>query len=131
MFTSMLADIRSGHCPAQTLKELQTSCCRPLETSDGIHPTQVWSDSCGPQDQALLHTAKLSLEAVQLFTHRDDVDQINEAELAKLPGQAVPFLAQDSGPSATLLQAACPVSCCQAVLPASAGGGSLTPADCR
>ena len=50
---------------------------------------------------------------MQLFTHRDDVDQINEAELAKLPSRPVPFLAQDSGPSATMLQAACPVRPCQ------------------
>ena len=48
VFTSMLADIRSGRCPAQTLKELQTACCRLLDTSDGILPTQVWGNSRGP-----------------------------------------------------------------------------------
>lgn len=44
----------------------------------------------------------------QLFTHREDVDQLNARELKSLPGDPVRFVARDSG-SAELLQNGCPV----------------------
>ena len=45
----------------------------------------------------------------QLFSHREDVDALNAAQLAALPGDAVRFSAQDDGSSADALNAACPV----------------------
>ena len=56
-FTGMLADIRSGRCPAQTLIDLQSTCSRALDTSDGILPTQVCSSSCIGCDWRGPHTA--------------------------------------------------------------------------
>ena len=41
VFTRMLADVRGGRCPAQTLADLQARCGRSLDTADGILPTQV------------------------------------------------------------------------------------------
>ena len=45
----------------------------------------------------------------QLFSHREDVDALNAAQLAALPGDGVRFTAQDDGRSPDALQAACPV----------------------
>ena len=47
----------------------------------------------------------------QLFSHREDVDAVNAAQLAALPGDAVRFAAQDDGRTPDALQAACPVRC--------------------
>ena len=41
VFTAMLADVRGGRCPAATLAALRERCARPLDTADGILPTQV------------------------------------------------------------------------------------------
>lgn len=46
---------------------------------------------------------------MQLFSHREDVDAVNAAQLAALPGEAVRFLAQDDGRSPDAMQMACPV----------------------
>lgn len=50
------------------------------------------------------------MAAMQLFTHRLDVDQLNRDELEALPGESVRFEAQDSGTSPDALKAGCPVS---------------------
>ena len=47
---------------------------------------------------------------MQLYTHREDVDLVNGHQLAALPGEAVRYVAQDSGGSPDLLKSACPVS---------------------
>ena len=81
-FIDILAEIRAGTAPESTLRALLARCSAPLELEDGILPTQ-------------------------LFTHRADVDAINDKQLASLEGTAVTFTAQDSGDTASL-QAACP-----------------------
>jgi hypothetical protein len=48
--------------------------------------------------------------ALQLFTHREDVDMLNTNELRALPGEAVTFTAQNSGPSPAALDSGCPVT---------------------
>ena len=45
---------------------------------------------------------------VQLYTHSDDVDAINSRHLAELSGEAVRFVAQDSG-NPDALKSACNV----------------------
>jgi len=47
---------------------------------------------------------------LQLFTHREDVDALNNSELRALPGDTVTFAAQNSGPSPAALDSGCPVS---------------------
>jgi len=81
-FIDILAEIRAGTAPESTLRALLARCAAPLELEDGILPTQ-------------------------LFTHRVDVDAINDRQLNSLEGNVVTFTAQDSGDTAAL-QAACP-----------------------
>jgi ATP-dependent DNA helicase PIF1 len=81
-FIDILAQIRSGAIPEASLRSLLARCSAPLDLDDGIRPTQ-------------------------LFTHRADVDAINQRELADLPGDAVVFNALDTGNS-DALAAACP-----------------------
>ena len=40
-FIDILARMRSGACTPQDLQELEASCSRPLDLSDGILPTMV------------------------------------------------------------------------------------------
>lgn len=49
---------------------------------------------------------------MQLYTHTDDVDAINSRHLAELSGEAVRFVAQDTGNPDTL-KSACHVRCSQ------------------
>jgi ATP-dependent DNA helicase PIF1 len=81
-FIDILAEIRAGTAPESTLRALLARCSAPLDLEDGILPTQ-------------------------LFTHRADVDAINDRQLNSLDGNLVNFTAQDSGDVAAL-QAACP-----------------------
>lgn len=48
------------------------------------------------------------LLAAQLYTHSEDVDAINSRHLADLPGEAVKFVAQDTG-NPDALKSACHV----------------------
>jgi len=40
-FIDILGRMRSGACSSQDLQELEAQCSRPLNLSDGIHPTVV------------------------------------------------------------------------------------------
>jgi len=51
---------------------------------------------------------KSLLLAAQLYTHSEDVDAINSRHLAELPGEAVKFVAQDTG-NPDALKSACHV----------------------
>ncbi len=45
-FIDILARMRSGACTSQDLRELETSCSRSLDLSDGILPTMVSLHTC-------------------------------------------------------------------------------------
>ncbi len=79
----MLAQIRSGTCSADLQRELESECSRALPVDDGILPTK-------------------------LFTHREDVDALNNSQLAQLEAASVRHTAEDFG-SADTLNSACPV----------------------
>ena len=81
-FIEILSHIRDGTVPESTLRALLARCSAPLSLEDGILPTQ-------------------------LFTHRADVEAINERQLASLSGDLVNFSAQDNGDAAAL-QSSCP-----------------------
>lgn len=82
-FISILAQVRAGTMPESTLRALLVRCSAPLSLEDGILPTQ-------------------------LFTHRADVEAINDRQLASLPGDFVTFTAQDGGQDVASLAASCP-----------------------
>ncbi|KAK9828391.1 hypothetical protein WJX81_002975 [Elliptochloris bilobata] len=79
-FVDILAEVRAGKFTRAAAAALQQRCSRPLDTSDGILPTKI-------------------------FTHKADVDDINAQELARCSGERVTFGAQDVGSSEAL--AAC------------------------
>ncbi len=100
--------------------------CHNVRLTGTSHTADPWvSSSCSsyaspPLSRSLCVPAcrlVLSLTAadqteraiLQLFSHREDVDAVNAAQLAALPGDAVRFAAQDDGRSPDVLQAACPV----------------------
>ena len=62
------------------------------------------------QTSRVFQRLQLCAVAVQLYTHREDVDLVNSHQLAALPSAAVRYVAQDSGSSMDLLKSACPVS---------------------
>ena len=71
---------------------------------------------CPPQvTEKLVATASNAIEkngikATKLFTHREDVDQMNQRELASLPGKEKHFWGEDSDPSAEQsVNGLCPV----------------------
>lgn len=70
---------------------------------------------CPPQvAEKLVATASNAIEkngikATKLFTHREDVDQVNQRELASLPGKEKRFWGDDSDPSMESLNGLCPV----------------------
>lgn len=71
---------------------------------------------CPPQvAEKLTATASNEIErngikATKLFTHREDVDQLNQQELASLPGKEKCFWGEDSHPSMEQnLNGLCPV----------------------
>ena len=71
---------------------------------------------CPPQvAEKLTATASNEIEqngikATKLFTHREDVDQLNQQELASLPGKEKSFWGEDSHPSMEQnLNGLCPV----------------------
>ncbi|CAL8472054.1 g11596 [Coccomyxa elongata] len=80
-FVDILSAVRGGRCSAAVLDKLKDRCRRPLGLLDGILPTK-------------------------LYTHTDDVDAINSRHLAELSGEAVRFVAQDSG-NPDALKSAC------------------------
>ena len=69
-------------------------------------------EKAGPSQANAQPSPHLSTDCVaavgmQLFSHREDVDALNAAQLAALPGDGVRFAAQDDGRSPDALQAAC------------------------
>ncbi|EIE23816.1 hypothetical protein COCSUDRAFT_83691 [Coccomyxa subellipsoidea C-169] len=80
-FVDILSAVRSGRCGASVLGKLKAHCGRPLGEVDSILPTK-------------------------LYTHTDDVDAINSCHLAELGGEAVRFVAQDTG-NTDALKSAC------------------------
>ncbi|GAB4819356.1 hypothetical protein N2152v2_006402 [Parachlorella kessleri] len=95
-FVAILNDIRHGR-GGDALQRLVQRCSRPLrDRGDGIKPTQAREE---PRQQGQLMYG-------QLFARNADVDRVNDAELAALPGAAVLCKALDSVevlPSDTLL----------------------------
>ncbi|KAK9905728.1 hypothetical protein WJX75_005308 [Coccomyxa subellipsoidea] len=79
-FVDILSAVRRGRCSRAILDKLQDRCGRPLGMVDSILPTK-------------------------LYTHTDDVDAINSRHLAELSGEAVRFVAQDTGNPDTLKSA--------------------------
>jgi hypothetical protein len=80
-FVRILDDIRYGRNVLQALTRLRDLCMRPLPSTDGIKPTQ-------------------------LFSRNKEVDGTNELELSKLPGNLMVFKAADEvrGQPTTLQQ---------------------------
>ena len=126
----ILSAVRSGRCSTAVLSKLQDRCGRPLGMVDSILPTKVRlhqnlvPPSCAG-GRACMHGRQHTTEsvllasfvggiskhmcvAVQLYTHTDDVDAINSRHLAELSGEAVRFVAQDTG-NPDALRSACHV----------------------
>ena len=81
-FIDVLGQIRVGNVSAKSIKSLLGDCFRPLEVEEGILPTQ-------------------------LFTHRADVDSLNQKELDSLPGPLKIYKSHDQG-DLSVLEASCP-----------------------
>ena len=75
-FVRILDDIRYGRNVLHALTRLRDLCMRPLPSTDGIKPTQ-------------------------LFSRNKDVDGTNELELAKLKGDTMVFNAHDEAREGT------------------------------
>lgn len=81
VFIDLLSEVRAGRMTQSKIAFELSQCTRALNIDDGILPTR-------------------------LFTHRIDVNALNETELQKLNGRMVIFEAQDSGDK-TLLETTC------------------------
>eukprot|EP00890_Picochlorum_soloecismus_P001300 jgi/Picsp_1/2170/NSC_05635-R1_atp-dependent dna helicase pif1 len=81
-FIDILGQIRLGKISANNIKSLLGDCFRPLEVEEGILPTQ-------------------------LFTHRADVDFLNQKELDSLHGTLKLYKSHDQG-DLSVLEASCP-----------------------
>lgn len=81
-FIDVLGQIRLGTVSAKSIKSLLGDCFRPLEVEEGILPTQ-------------------------LFTHRADVDSLNQKELDSLHGPLKIYKSHDQG-DLSVLEASCP-----------------------
>ena len=81
-FVDVLRRVRQGRLTPADLREALSENFRQLKADDGVQPTK-------------------------LYTHRADVDSINDAELAKIQEKEHPFQSRDSGDQA-LLESTCP-----------------------
>jgi ATP-dependent DNA helicase PIF1 len=84
-FIELLDAVRFGRVTDEILRGFSLCVKQPLDSSDGILPTNI-------------------------FTHRKDVDELNQRELNNLPGRVVTYEAIDSGEASylTVLQSHCP-----------------------
>lgn len=84
-FIKLLSQVRQGRVEHSMLSMLQSRCSGPLDVDDGILPTS-------------------------LFTHRADVEMINQRQLQALEGNVTTYNARDSGDVA-VLNTSCPAPC--------------------
>jgi ATP-dependent DNA helicase PIF1 len=87
---------------SRTWRELDLSICylteqhRQTDTEFSGLLSAIRSNRCGKADIALLASRRLGFDSLprgvtRLFTHNMDVDRINQAELAKIPGEPQSF----------------------------------------
>lgn len=89
-------------------RDLDLSICylteqhRQTDTEFSSLLSAIRSNRCGKADIGLLASRRLSFDSLprgitRLFTHNMDVDRINQAELAKIPGEAKIFYMSATG----------------------------------
>ncbi|RMZ53503.1 hypothetical protein APUTEX25_003325, partial [Auxenochlorella protothecoides] len=98
-FIALLGRLRVGAATAAELEELQRRCAPRAGPADAPDPAPG-TGAFAPPPPAVLST--------RLFTHRADVDAVNAAALAELPGPGRTFHARDEGAPSEALDAACP-----------------------
>ncbi|KAL6774453.1 hypothetical protein ACKKBG_A25060 [Auxenochlorella protothecoides x Auxenochlorella symbiontica] len=98
-FIALLGRLRVGAATAAELEELQRRCAPRAGPADAPDPGPGMGASAPPPPAVL---------STRLFTHRADVDAVNAAALAALPGPGRTFHARDEGAPSEALDAACP-----------------------